>query len=281
MNSPEIAAGPKNKTEKLKETVHLCAKVLGISKEGLRFYEQKGVLNPEHDANTGYRMYGGDEIFAVIACRKYRKYGFDLKKAGDLIHQTSSGEVLRQFRTQQDALSEEIQEKTRILSSLRSKTKQLEDILSWQGKFSIVTRPALYWVPVQRNQIPPQKPYEIERTRRWSGLSPYMDIIIIWPREKLLGEEGTIIAGCMVEEKDAGTLPIHDGNYLPEAKCLYTVNETQEYTNMTETIFQDMMDYMREKSLTPTGDAVARIIYTFVDEMNTYHFFAQLWIPIQ
>lgn len=276
MGSPRSILSDENEGVEFKGTVNLYSKLLGVSKEGLRFYEQKGLISPDRDAHTGYRVYGGEEATSVEACKKYRKYGFSLNKVHDLIHQPSAHKILQQFYSQCDVLLREIEEKKRILSSLHGKIQQLENVLSCQGEFTVAKRPAFYWTPVILNE-----PHCIARARLWSGFSPYTDSVITWPLGKLRGEKGIARAGCMIEAKDIGTLPIKDGYFLPEAKCLYTVNDVQGYCNMFNTIFDDMLNYMQKNKLTPTGDAVARIVCVFVDEANTHHFLSQLWIPIE
>ena len=265
---------------KLKTTVNLHAKSLGVSREGLRFYEQKGILNPERDSNSGYRIYSEDDIITFIVCRKYVKYGFSLDKVCDMVRAPSSPGILQDFYDQQDALLNEIEEKKRVLSSLQGKIQQLEDISSHQGEFSVVRRPPIYWIEVQRNKIYQDTPQQIARTKRWNGFSPYIDTIVVWSLKKLLGQEGMISAGLMIEERDVGAFPVNDGYYLPETKCLYTAKEIQGYPDLTETLFNEMLEYMRGHGLTPTGDGVARSVRIYIDEERMCHFLAQLWIPI-
>ena len=280
VESSKSMLAEKNEGLKFKDTVNVYSKLLGVSKEGLRFYEQKGLIHPDHDANTGYRIYGGEESAVVGTCKKYRKYGFNLNQVYNLLHQAFAQKILQRFYTQYEVLQKEIEEKKRILSSLWDRTQQLEDTLSLQGQFTVAKRPALYWVPIRQNKILLDQPPCIGKVKLWSTFSPYIDPAFIWSLEKLQGKKGTESLGCMIEAKDVGTFPVKDGYYLPEAKCLYTVNEIEGYANMSDIVFDDILNYMREKGLAPAGDAVARIVCVFIDEENIHHFLSQIWIPI-
>jgi DNA-binding transcriptional MerR regulator len=280
MQSQEELDSLDYKAMKYKGTVDLYAKLLGMSKEGLRFYEQKGILNPERTGNSRYRIYGGDETTLMVLCRKYRRYSFSLNKVIHLVHQSSSRELVRLFCTQRKALENEIKEKKRILSSLKSKIRQLADIESGLGTFTVVTRPAIYWMETRKNQVILDSPQAVLKTRRWNSFSPHTDPVIVWSLEKLLNGKGDISTGHIIEKKDASGIPVDDARCLSETTCIYTVNKIQGYLNMTTSLFTETLDYMRKNNFTPTGDAVARTVHCYMDEDHNYQFLSQLWIPI-
>ena len=57
------------------------ANVLGISKETLRYYEEKQIIEPKRDPRNGYRVYDGMDCQTLIYLRMLRAYGFSLEDA--------------------------------------------------------------------------------------------------------------------------------------------------------------------------------------------------------
>lgn len=60
-------------------TVRQLADLAGISSRTLRFYDQKGLLKPEKINDSGYRIYGPDQVDRLQQILFYRELGFSLK----------------------------------------------------------------------------------------------------------------------------------------------------------------------------------------------------------
>jgi DNA-binding transcriptional MerR regulator len=265
----------------MKHMAHFYSWLLNISREGLKFYESKGFLNPGRDLSNGYRTYGWDDIHAVMICKKYRRYGFSLKEIFSLMHHASPDDILRRLNLRAEALEKEILEQKKILASLNAKIRQMEEVRQDWGKFTIVERPALYWLPIGINQVIVDDPRHIAAIRRWNELFPHPDGIIIWSLEKLLGGEGEVSFGYMLEADDAKAFSPGEVRYLPPSRCLYSATDAPDYCTMQDTPFGDMLRYMRKKHLTPAGDGTARIVRGYVDAENKRHEVLQLWLPVE
>ena len=62
------------------------AKLLGLNKETLRYYEAKGIVSPRRESDNGYRVYDEWDCQKLIYLRMLRAYGFSLEDAtGDRI----------------------------------------------------------------------------------------------------------------------------------------------------------------------------------------------------
>lgn len=60
------------------------AKVLGVSTNTIRRYEEKGYFESVRDKNSGYRYYGDDSVFNVINAKLLRKYGFSHEEIDEI-----------------------------------------------------------------------------------------------------------------------------------------------------------------------------------------------------
>ena len=52
------------------------AKLLGVSTNTVRRYEDMGYISAVRDENSGYRYYNDDDIFSVMNAKMHVKYGF-------------------------------------------------------------------------------------------------------------------------------------------------------------------------------------------------------------
>jgi DNA-binding transcriptional MerR regulator len=267
--------------------VRFYSKFLDVSREGLKFYERKGLLSPERDCTNGYRVYKWNEIHLLLQCKKYRKFGFCLKSIAAMIQQAGDGEILRQLCSRRDTLKKEIEEKKKVLASLDGKISQL-NAASGQG-FGIVKRPALYWTPFRVNNNPVDESH-LTKMQRWMRLMPHTDGIVVWSLSKILDGQGDVYEGHMIEEKNAVNLPpythhpLKNAEYLPETFCVYTVKDMLQGSSDSDplfpiSLFSGMLAYMRDNNLKPSGDGTARIVRGFIDTQGNYHSVLELWLP--
>ncbi len=61
------------------------AKITGITAEAIRFYERKGLLNPERNPSTNYRYYDKTAIKRLRFILKAKNHGFTLSEIKELL----------------------------------------------------------------------------------------------------------------------------------------------------------------------------------------------------
>ena len=61
------------------------AKRVGMTVEGLRFYERKGLVNPMARSPSRYRLYGDREIQTLRFIKAAQEMGFALREIEDLL----------------------------------------------------------------------------------------------------------------------------------------------------------------------------------------------------
>jgi len=76
MSAPTPAAGAWRSADL---RVGEAAKAVGVRPSALRFWEQQGLLKPERDARSGYRVYGQRQMrqLEVVALLRGVNYGFN------------------------------------------------------------------------------------------------------------------------------------------------------------------------------------------------------------
>ena len=60
-------------------TIGQIANITGLSKDKLRYYEEKGILKPIQNKDNNYRQYNHKDVDIVLAIEFYRSLDLDFK----------------------------------------------------------------------------------------------------------------------------------------------------------------------------------------------------------
>lgn len=75
--------GPARKTYTMKALM----RTLGISRSTLRYYESIGIIDPERDPISDYRLYTDEDFYRFIACDIMHNTGYEVQEARDLLRE--------------------------------------------------------------------------------------------------------------------------------------------------------------------------------------------------
>lgn len=114
-------------------TVGEVAKCLGLSKDTLKFYEEKNLVSPQQDKENGYRKYNIMDINNIITVNFYRDIDIEIKKIQEIMKGDSVEKIETILDEKQNDLEKEIKYKTELLN----RTKMIrENYKSFKENFN-------------------------------------------------------------------------------------------------------------------------------------------------
>ena len=109
-----------------KVTIGHLAKVVGIPAKTIRFYEDAGLLRPPERTESGYRLYGPDDVRRVQLIKWAKLLGLTLGEIKDLLDETF-GESCRDLQSKLlELIPMQLAETKRRIVELEASRGQLE-----------------------------------------------------------------------------------------------------------------------------------------------------------
>lgn len=125
------------------------AEILGVTKEGVRFLERKGLLHSTRTAHNGYRYYSRSELSAVQQIRSYAAAGFTLEEAANLVLYNDEHYMLAAIEEKEQALEEEIRGLENKRRLLRIQKEAINQVFHLQREPEVRSLEAIYYFPVE------------------------------------------------------------------------------------------------------------------------------------
>jgi len=95
------------------------AKRVGMTVEGLRFYERRGLLRPAARSSSRYRLYGEPEIQTILFVRAAQEMGFSLREIEELLElRQGKGDSCQEMRGRLGTKLDDVRHKIKLLRKL-------------------------------------------------------------------------------------------------------------------------------------------------------------------
>ena len=204
----------------MKYKIGTVARLLGVSPQTLRLYEQNGILTSERgEGENGYRYYSRLDITALMRARAYHQYGFSMKETEGLINAGDVDYVLEEYRRRTRELEAELFLKQRILEYLRQMSDLLEQLPGQLWTIRRAVSPGIYRLEFMKGDQLILTPEQMEIFPHWVGLAPFAFPSQRNSWEGILRGQDISYSALGVMEEDARALnmpaPLRGGVYHP------------------------------------------------------------------
>ncbi|MCK5129446.1 MAG: MerR family transcriptional regulator [Clostridiales bacterium] len=266
-------------------TIGQVAKFLNISRDTLKFYEEKGLVTPEKNDKNGYRIYSEYDIYDVLTTNYYRELDIEIKKIQEIRKSKSVEDVAQLIEEKEKLIADEIKAKQYLLKQLKKAKEDAINITKNLNVFSIIDMPR-FIVKGEIADIFSFVDYDVLKThtdnsKKAVTLSKLMRIAS-FDDTGIKGNRFVVVKETKLHEDET------DEEIITHKKCLYTVVESGRGINKDENFVEKnddvkIGDAIRKASIDNNCQLIGISYVTIV--LTTYndgyeHMFYNAYTPI-
>ncbi|NMA17524.1 MAG: MerR family transcriptional regulator [Clostridiaceae bacterium] len=262
------------------------SKLLNISIDSIRFYEDHEIITPKRDECSGYRLYEPWDIFFLMDCIKYRSFGLAVKDIAKMLHSESISYYVKKLNIREKEIMLDMERNTLLYDRIRKFKEDIETIHLNQGHF---------WF----KKIPPQMyyVYSISYGDDYSDLDINDCILANWLDNLPFTEYGVHISvedltsqvnvmnrwSCIIEKRLFDILNIKKTNEtkeVPEQLCLCTVINIGKKGQLSFDLFKPFLDYVETIPYEITGDLIGKLLVR-LNQKGSFCRFVEAQLPVR
>ncbi len=224
-------------------TIGQVAKFLGVTRDTLKFYEEKGLVNPNQDAENGYRQYSHLDIYDVLTTNFYREIDMEIKKIQEIRQSQSIEEIESILQDKEERLRAELESKRLLLERIQTVRNDCEKIMRHVGEYSIREMKP-FAVKGEISDFTAYDEYDIiqKNTRNLKNAVTLTDLwrVIRFDEAGIIEDKFVVGRELDPEEKN------FEGEICAHPRCLYTIIEDGRYATGGERIDGQVGDKLRQ-----------------------------------
>lgn len=112
-------------------------KITGISKDRLRYYEEKRLITPRRDTDNSYRIYDNEELLKLLGIQMYRSMDLGVKEIQKIQDSDTIEEICDVFKRRQEELQLQIAQLQDQKDSVSRGIEDCEKIADYLGKYTL------------------------------------------------------------------------------------------------------------------------------------------------
>lgn len=250
------------------------AKMLNITSDSLKFYEDKKLLFPNRNAENGYREYSILDILDILTVNFYRNLNFEIKKIQEIRKNKSIDDLYELLVQQEQKTEDEIKQKQKVLENIRNTVSDYKRIKENIGVFTIKEFEPVIVENDASNIIQFDKPQidaDADSFISWNNLIRFSKF-----NETEIYDTKILIVRDAKDETDisANEEIIH----LP--KCIYTVIEASGKDNLDAEVAEKIKEAAMSMDVQLTGICIVRnLIVTYEDKIDKIY--SEIYVTVK
>lgn len=205
-------------------TVGQVAKFLGISRDTLKFYEEKNLINPIQDEENGYRRYNVLDINEIVTVNFYRDIDIEIKKIQEIKNGESLDTIEAILDEKRKKLEDEIEYKKLLLKRTNEIKADYNNVKENLNKFTIrEMKPIIVTGEIRINEDDVSQTYTeiLQKHDSTNRLKKPVNLVgvsrIVYFNEKDITSERYILYKKLDDNK------AEEGEVISYPKCIYIV----------------------------------------------------------
>ncbi len=253
-------------------------KYLGVSRDTLRFYEEKGLLSPKKNDENNYRNYDVFDIFKIMVIDFYKKRGMSIHQIQYLLRNSDVQDMQSILEDKKNELEKMIYEWQRMVERIEVTQKFSSDLISNLKVFSVKPMP-LYRIIGEVSDFIAVDEYETVIDMISSNNNDMLSQIV-----RYISFNEDSVTGTKILIVEAANTTNDTDQYIQYPKCLYTVEEeiqpSVEPVDLIEKMYQISIEYAKLHGIRLLGEAFVMIRLITYKE-NVSKTYMEIFIPFE
>lgn len=262
-------------------TIGQVAKFLGVSRDTLKYYEEKELVKPAQDIENGYRKYNRFDIYDIATVNFYREMDIEIKKIQEIRKSKSVEGIKSLIEEKEQEVLEEIEYKKLLLKKLQIVKEDCGKINQFLGEYTIKEMEPLE-IKGEIGHLNAFDEYEalkenLDSLKKTVNLTS-LRRVIRFNNEGMLEDRFVIVRKVDDVHKEM------EGEILAHPKCMYTVIENGRWSTGGKNTDHNVEASLRKAAM-ENGYELLGVVYinllltTYEDGLERV--FLEMYAPIK
>lgn len=178
------------------------SKILDVSSNTIRRYEERGYLSPSRQEDNHYRYFDNADMAKMVFISKYRKIGFSHEEIGQLF-QSDIGGVIELCQNRLKSMDKMIAELSAIRHMLKDDIRLMERVDEYGEEIIVRDCVEFYYVTYQKEGKVQAKGARGEQLHRFMYQCPEIKYVYIFRKDNIKKGSLAYEEGIAVKKADA------------------------------------------------------------------------------
>lgn len=273
----------------MKYKISDISRLLNVSSNTVRRYEDMGYISPIRDDKSRYRYYSDEDINKIINIRMLRKYGYSHTQISQMIDKNMQEQIFS-WEERLTEIKKEIDYLNHLYKRLKGNVNIAKKVT--EAGFEIRDCVDMQYVIYQKNGKLLSEEKELEVVQEFMYSAPEVQHIIVFDKDNLFNEDISFSEGWAIKTKDMDKFQIKEGSSIiayPKRPCVFATlklfvdKEKHKNKDLAKNIkeeFSKINSFIKENKLkvvdNPLGINVAS-----AEEAGHYMQYILLSIPVE
>lgn len=262
-------------------TIGQVANFLGVSRDTLKFYEEKDLVKPKQDIENGYRKYSHFDIYDITTVNFYREIDIEIKKIQELRKSKSIDGIQSLLEEKEQEVLLEIEYKKLLLKKIQIVKEDCNKIKQFLGEYIVKEMKPL----AIKGEIEHFTAYEQYDTLK-NNVDSLKKAVTLTSLRRVIqfNEEGVIEDKFIIIRKVEDLDEEVEDDILSHPKCIYTIIEDGRWSTGGKSIDQHVEANLRKVAIEEGYELLGQVYINLL--LTTYEdglerVFLEIYAPIK
>lgn len=267
------------------------SKILDVTTNSIRRFEEKGFLNPQRNDQNGYRIFDNSDLEKAIYIGRYRKIGFDHNEIETLFHE-NMGMGLRRFQMKIKEIDEKIENLMATRQMLSDDIILMQKGIANNKEIEDKMCQSFHYLLHHRNGHSSMEGKNGEKYQKFMKECPEMKYIYLFDKENVTRERLVYSAGIAASELLMGLYGVEIEPFFKYYKSCRSLmrsvkipldmekEDQMSKEELKKLLYGDFLEYAEQHDLRVAGDLLGIKVGFSCEEGREWQY-VRLNLPVE